>query len=113
MTGVEPSCGLVDRVHDDQTSCGRLAGDHRFAKCLGEEQTPNSLPLMVGVDGQAGEQCHADRSARRSWSEQVPAIADDVEEHGDLSVRLLPGLGDELDAGGAHPLRGGVEVLDA
>jgi hypothetical protein len=48
--------------------------------------------------GQAG-----DRSAVRSRPEQIPPVPGDVDENDDLSIRLLPRLGDELNAHAAHP----------
>lgn len=56
---------------------------------------------------------YADRSARRSRPEQVPAVAGNIDEDGDLTVWLAPGVGDELDARSAHPVIGGLEVVDA
>jgi len=46
-------------------------------------------------------------------SEEVPAVAGDVEEDGVAAVGLGAGFGEELDAGGEHASAGGVEVLDA
>lgn len=50
------------------------------------------------------------RSAR---SEEVPAIAGDVEEDGDFSVGLDARRPDELDARGYHPVVVRIEVVDA
>ena len=45
-------------------------------------------------------------------SEKVPAVPGHVEEHGDTPVRLVARLGDELDAGLAHPVVRRPEVVD-
>jgi hypothetical protein len=42
--------------------------------------------------------------AARSWTEQIPAIAGDIQEHGDLAVCLTAGWPDELDTCCHHPL---------
>lgn len=46
------------------------------------------------------------------WTEQVPAIADNVQEDDDAAVGLFTGLTEEPDAGGAHARVGRVEVID-
>jgi hypothetical protein len=48
---------------------------------------------------------------RRRRTEEVPAVAGDVEEHGDAAVGFGARRGDELDSGGRHPLVGGSEVV--
>ena len=58
------------------------------------------------------------QSHKRNWSvfrsrpEQVPAIPGDIDEYGDLTVRLVPRLGDELNPHAAHPVVGGLEVVN-
>src|ERR1700729_3583624 len=46
-------------------------------------------------------------------SEEIPAVAGDVEEYHDPPVRLIAGLGDELDARGPHPVVMRLEVVHA
>lgn len=47
-----------------------------------------------------------------AWAQQVPAVPGDVDEDSDQPGRLLAWLGDECDAGTAHPVVGGLEILD-
>ena len=44
-------------------------------------------------------------------AKQVPAVAGDVEEHGDSAVRLVARLADELDPSRCHAAMGGGEVV--
>jgi hypothetical protein len=53
------------------------------------------------------------RASSEGRAEQIPPVAGDVEEHGDLPVGLSTRRGDEFDAGSGHALVGGVEVVHA
>ena len=52
-------------------------------------------------------------SRLRWWTEQVPPIAFRVQEHGDCSIRLLPGRSDEAHACCVQPLIRCVKVINA
>jgi len=49
----------------------------------------------------------------RVWAKKVPTVAGDVTKNSDPPVRLIAGVGDELDSLSSHALIGGLEVVDA
>jgi hypothetical protein len=48
-----------------------------------------------------------------SLTEKVPLVASDVDEDRNVAVRLIAGLGEELDPVIEHAAMAGVEVVDA
>ena len=67
---------------------------------------------LTGADEQNPVVPLRDGSAVRSRPEQIPAVPGDVDEDDDLSVLLLPRLGDELNAQAAHACVCRLEVVD-
>jgi hypothetical protein len=53
------------------------------------------------------------RLSPRVWSEKVPPVPFEIQEHGESPVWLAAWRGDELDAGGDQALVGGLEIIDA
>src|SRR5215217_2539153 len=49
---------------------------------------------------------------RQPWPEKVPPVPGDVKKHGDVPVRLLARLADELDPRLPHVRVRGLEVVD-
>jgi len=85
---------------------------HAFARRIGTQAGQGALLSQPYTRSTSGHENIARSLAPRVWSEQIPAVALEIEEYRHAAVWLIARWRDEPHAGSGHALEGRLEIID-